>query len=671
MTTLGATWALPAAAPRAGESGWFGSLRTLAPLELLAVATLIVAAGPFMDAIWRTPENRLVLQTLWTVLALIWLAALWQACRLRWLRWASIRLALLLIPLLLAFVSGLWSPEPSTSVLRAAAVLATTVVGIALGYPFSPRALMRAFFWAYAVTLIVWALYVLAIMFGFWPGMVARGETTALQPLPMLVITLVILALGHVLPQRALALALILTAVAIVAAMLVVLLVPGLAIDACCSGTNWKLTLSHGEEFGVFAGEATLFFLVALLLGRLEPLLGLGLLWLALTTALLSHSASAKIALAAGLAMILSVLAGKRLRLGPMLVFPLVVLGVAGRRRAGAQSLGHGHQRDRPATRSDRAHAHVDGRDHADQGAPADRPWLPGHLRQSRPDLLSGHQVDPPLAPPAQHLPAHRGRDRPAGARAGRDLRPHDAVPGLRRLLDLVVGVRPVRDRLSPALPGGLHLGLVAARGLSVRMGRLRRLRDRARAPDPAPAKTPGHEGRGPAETRGPEGRGRCRTASQAVTGPEGISVVVPVLDGERHLAAALSSIAGQTLRPQEVIVVDDGSRDRSAAIAQAFPGVRYVAQNHSGQGAARNRGAELASGGLLAFLDADDLWVADKLERQLAALNAEPAIEAVFGLGRVVHRPRRVGRGSAAGGAAAADAVAPAGHDADPAGHV
>jgi glycosyltransferase involved in cell wall biosynthesis len=111
-----------------------------------------------------------------------------------------------------------------------------------------------------------------------------------------------------------------------------------------------------------------------------------------------------------------------------------------------------------------------------------------------------------------------------------------------------------------------------------------------------------------------------------------GVSVVIPVFNGERYLAEALSSVAGQTCPPQEIIVIDDGSRDGSAAIAKAFPGVRCVAQDHRGQSAARNRGAEAARGEYLAFLDADDLWVEDKLERQQTVLSHNPEVDVVFG---------------------------------------
>jgi len=115
------------------------------------------------------------------------------------------------------------------------------------------------------------------------------------------------------------------------------------------------------------------------------------------------------------------------------------------------------------------------------------------------------------------------------------------------------------------------------------------------------------------------------------------VSVVIPVRDGERHLAATLESVLGQTRPPADVVVVDDGSRDGTAAVAAGFaPRVRCVRQDRAGISAAVNRGVDAAREGLLAFVDADDLWLCDKLALQTAALEADPALDLV--LGRVEH---------------------------------
>jgi glycosyltransferase involved in cell wall biosynthesis len=111
------------------------------------------------------------------------------------------------------------------------------------------------------------------------------------------------------------------------------------------------------------------------------------------------------------------------------------------------------------------------------------------------------------------------------------------------------------------------------------------------------------------------------------------ISVVIPVHNGAAYLAEAIGSVLEQTLPAYEVFVIDDGSEDDSAAIAGAFaPRVHSVSQRASGAAAARNRGVSLSTGEILAFLDADDLWMPHKLASQQAALDADRSLDLVFG---------------------------------------
>ena len=105
------------------------------------------------------------------------------------------------------------------------------------------------------------------------------------------------------------------------------------------------------------------------------------------------------------------------------------------------------------------------------------------------------------------------------------------------------------------------------------------------------------------------------------------VSVIVPVYNGARFLAATLASVRAQTYRDFETVVVDDGSTDGSAEVAAGFGDVRVVRQANQGCAKARNEGVAAARGGLLAFLDADDLWTPDKLAVQTAHLAAHPAI--------------------------------------------
>jgi hypothetical protein len=114
------------------------------------------------------------------------------------------------------------------------------------------------------------------------------------------------------------------------------------------------------------------------------------------------------------------------------------------------------------------------------------------------------------------------------------------------------------------------------------------------------------------------------------------VSVIVAVHDGARFVARALASILSQTAPVAEVVVVDDGSTDGTAEVVARFPTVRLLRRrDNRGQAAALNWGVARSAGSHLAFLDADDIWAPDKLERQLAALAADPALDVVYGLAR------------------------------------
>jgi hypothetical protein len=114
------------------------------------------------------------------------------------------------------------------------------------------------------------------------------------------------------------------------------------------------------------------------------------------------------------------------------------------------------------------------------------------------------------------------------------------------------------------------------------------------------------------------------------------VSVIVAVHNGAGFIAGALSSILSQTAPAAEVLVVDDGSTDGTAGVVARFPSVRLLRRrDNRGQAAALNWGVARSTGSHLAFLDADDVWVPDKLARQRAALADDPALDVVYGLAR------------------------------------
>ena len=115
------------------------------------------------------------------------------------------------------------------------------------------------------------------------------------------------------------------------------------------------------------------------------------------------------------------------------------------------------------------------------------------------------------------------------------------------------------------------------------------------------------------------------------------VSVVVPVHDGERFLAAALESILGQAYAPLEIVVVDDGSTDATADMLAHFAGVRVVTQVQAGPAAARNVGVRLATGAAITFLDADDEMPPGRLARQAAYLEQHADVDAVLGRQEIV----------------------------------
>lgn len=112
------------------------------------------------------------------------------------------------------------------------------------------------------------------------------------------------------------------------------------------------------------------------------------------------------------------------------------------------------------------------------------------------------------------------------------------------------------------------------------------------------------------------------------------VSCILPCFNGADYLAEALESLAGQTLKPYEIIVVDDGSTDNSCDIAKGLgiDGLKVIHQENQGATKARLTGLRVAQGEFLSFLDADDLAPVDRLERLVGVLLDKPNVEAAFG---------------------------------------
>lgn len=118
------------------------------------------------------------------------------------------------------------------------------------------------------------------------------------------------------------------------------------------------------------------------------------------------------------------------------------------------------------------------------------------------------------------------------------------------------------------------------------------------------------------------------------------VSVIVPTYDRANLLADAIESICAQGVGDLEIVVVDDGSSDGTESLLASLDApIRYLRQEHKGVSAARNRGLAAAAGGLIAFLDSDDVWPAGSLPVRRAFLDARPDVEVVHGRTRVVDR--------------------------------
>lgn len=109
---------------------------------------------------------------------------------------------------------------------------------------------------------------------------------------------------------------------------------------------------------------------------------------------------------------------------------------------------------------------------------------------------------------------------------------------------------------------------------------------------------------------------------------PKSVSVVIPTYNYGRFIKEAIRSVIDQTRAPSEIIVVDDGSTDKTASVVGAFgEAIKYIRQNNAGVCAARNRGVSESTGEVIAFLDADDTWERSNVEKQVARFEGDEEI--------------------------------------------
>lgn len=110
------------------------------------------------------------------------------------------------------------------------------------------------------------------------------------------------------------------------------------------------------------------------------------------------------------------------------------------------------------------------------------------------------------------------------------------------------------------------------------------------------------------------------------------VSVIIPTYNLARYINETVDSVLGQTYKNYEIIIVDDGSTDNTKEALSEYGGkITYIFQENQGVSAARNKGIKEAKGEYIAFLDADDLWLKDKLELQIGLMNSNPEVAMIF----------------------------------------
>ena len=131
-------------------------------------------------------------------------------------------------------------------------------------------------------------------------------------------------------------------------------------------------------------------------------------------------------------------------------------------------------------------------------------------------------------------------------------------------------------------------------------------------------------------------------TETQSITTAQSptVSVIMPAYNVEAFIAQALESACSQTVSDTEIIVVNDGSEDNTARVVKEFDDhrIRMIHKENGGCASARNAGVQLAKGSFISFLDGDDYWLPNKLERELESLCRQPDVDLIFSLSFVIN---------------------------------
>ena len=125
------------------------------------------------------------------------------------------------------------------------------------------------------------------------------------------------------------------------------------------------------------------------------------------------------------------------------------------------------------------------------------------------------------------------------------------------------------------------------------------------------------------------------------------VSVIMAAYNAAEHIGEALESVLAQDWQPLEVVVVDDGSSDDTAAVVARYPDVVYVRQDNKGPSAARNAAVEHSSGDFVANFDSDDLLPTTRVSDQVGYLLSHPEVGAVFGRQEWMNAPEWMARDS------------------------